>query len=86
MPVLGKEYLLTVHFVQQILLRIEYSFLRISSREIFSKTLPGFLIGRRPGLVCTVPGIGKLVLAKGKLAWVAIQLLVKQSRSLLRRS
>ena len=65
-PVWGKEYLLTVNSVQQILLKIEYSFLRILSREIFSKTLPGFLIGRRPGRVCTVPGIGKLVLVKRK--------------------
>jgi hypothetical protein len=55
-PVLGKEDLLTVNSVQQILLKIEYSFLRISSREIFSKTTPGFLIGRRPGRVCTRKG------------------------------
>ena len=33
----------------------------------------------------TLPGIGKLVLAKGKLVWVAIQLLVRQSRFLPRR-
>jgi hypothetical protein len=52
-PVLGKEELLNGISGQQILLKKEYSFLRISSREIFSKTLPGFLIGWRPERVCT---------------------------------
>ena len=68
MPALGKGDLLTINFVQQILLKIEYSFLRISSREILSKTLSGFLIGRRPGRVSTRKGFSTTEFGEVRIA------------------
>ena len=41
---LGKEDLLAINVIQQILLKKEYYFLRILTREIFSKTLLGCVL------------------------------------------